>query len=223
MMKLKDIKVVLGGDLGKTTKMPGYSFGLDTSACAVGSGLQKVCGSVCEKCYARRLENIRPSVKLGHERRTHAVHEAMKSYEGRARWVISMVERLWQKYEGVPEQGRYFRWHDSGDIQGVLHLHMIAVVASELPDIRFWLPTKEKKMVKSYLRKYGSFPSNLLVRVSSAMIDAAPLKGFTHTSTVHHLEDAYGRECPAYLQGGECGECRACWSSQIANISYKKH
>ena len=222
-MKLKDIKVILGGDLGQTTKMPGLSFGLSTDACKTGTKLQSTCGSVCEKCYARRLENIRPNVRTGHARRTDAVNEATKSLKGQLKWVTAMVERIWQKYEGVEDDGRYFRWHDSGDIQSVKHLHMIAVVAMELPDIKFWLPTKEKKMVKDYLRNYGNFPDNLIVRVSSAMIDAAPLKGFEHTSTVHHMKDATGHECPAPSFGGFCHTCRACWSKEVANVSYHKH
>lgn len=222
-IKLKDIKVILGGDLGQTSKMPFLSFGLSTDACKTGTKLQGTCGSVCEKCYARRLEKIRPSVRIGHERRTNAVNEACKSPSGQLKWVTAMVLRIHDKYLGVPEQDRYFRWHDSGDIQSVTHLHMLAVVASELPDIKFWVPTKEKKIVKEYLRKYGNFPDNLTVRVSSAMIDAAPLKGFDLTSTVHHLKAATGHECPAPSFGGYCGSCRACWSKEVPNVSYHKH
>ena len=34
---------------------------------------------------------------------------------------------------------------------------------------------------------------------------------------------AIGRECPAYKQDGECGSCRACWSREVKQVSYKEH
>ena len=38
--------------LGKTSKMRGFSFGLDARNCVTGSKLRKVENSVCSKCYA---------------------------------------------------------------------------------------------------------------------------------------------------------------------------
>lgn len=222
-MKLQDIKVTVGGDLGQTTKMPGRSFGLSTSACKVGTVLRDKCGSVCESCYATRLENIRPSVRIGHDRRTDAVNAACETVEGMDKWVASMVELIERRYLGVPMEDRFFRWHDSGDIQSVRHLHMLNRVARELPTIAFWVPTKEKAMVNQYLRNYGGFESNLMVRVSAPMVDGSPLKAFPYTSTVHKDKQPIGHVCPAPQQNGECGSCRACWDSRVANVSYHKH
>lgn len=220
-MNVKFMKEVLGGDLGQTTKMPGKSFGLDTAQCGVGTKLQGVCGSVCEGCYARRLENFRPSVKKGHENRTDAVLNAMDDWLLRTDWINAMTALIQRRYEGASE--RYFRWHDSGDIQSYNHLTMLVQVARNIPDIQFWIPTKEKSIVLHYLRKHGEFPKNLVVRVSSAMIDAPPMRGFTLTSTVHKNEEPVGHVCPAPQQNGECGKCRACWSHEVSNVSYHKH
>jgi len=223
-MKIKDMKEVLGGDLGKTTKMPGLSFGLSTSACGVGGRLQDVCGSVCEGCYAKRLEAFRPSVQVGHDRRTEAVHRATETLGGMVAWVNAMANLIHWRYRDVTDPAmRVFRWHDSGDIQSFGHLHMINAVARELPDIQFWLPTKEKAMVNKYLRYYGSFSPNLMVRVSAPMIDGAPLKKYPYTSTVHKALEPIGHVCPAPQQNGECGSCRACWSNDVPNVSYHKH
>ncbi|MGD9381587.1 MAG: hypothetical protein PVI03_04010 [Candidatus Thorarchaeota archaeon] len=216
-MLVKQQIAILGGDLGRTTKMPGHSFGLSTDHCNAGTKLREVCGSVCESCYARRLEKIRPSVRKGHDARTEAVIKATESKAGMENWVSAMVERLSKKLDG-----RFFRWHDSGDLINVAHLDMICRVARALPDVRFWLPTKEKKILREYTRK-RLLPINLVVRVSSAMVDAPPLEGYAFTSTVHKNKEPLGHVCPAPQQGGECGECRACWSHDVFNVSYHKH
>lgn len=216
-MLVKEIKVVLGGDLGQTTKMPGKSFGLSTDACNVGTKLRDKCGSVCESCYARRLENFRPSVRQGHNNRTAAVLKATESKAGMELWVEAMVTRISKTLDG-----EHFRWHDSGDLLNVNHLKMIAQVARALPDVNFWLPTKEQKIVREFYRAHIP-PTNLMIRVSSAMIDGAPLRGFRYTSTVHKEKGAQGHTCPAPEQDGECKDCRACWSHDVLNVSYHKH
>jgi len=56
------------------------------------------------------------------------------------------------------------------------------------------------------------------------MIGDAPMRGHTLTSTVHRKgEHQHGHECPAPKQGNNCGDCRACWSTKVLNISYTKH
>ena len=37
----------------------------------------------------------------------------------------------------------YFRWHDSGDLQGQQHLDQIIEVCRLTPDVKHWLPTRE--------------------------------------------------------------------------------
>lgn len=64
-------------------------------------------------------------------------------------------------------------------------------------------------------------PSNLVVRMSGAMIDGAAPSNFPNTSTVVKLKDM--ATCPAYTQGGVCGTCRNCWDPNVKNIAYPKH
>lgn len=68
-----------------------------------------------------------------------------------------------------------------------------------------------------------TFPDNLVVRLSSAMIDAKPMSGFTHTSTVNDKSEPIGFACRAPAQGNKCLDCRACWDKSIANVSYHLH
>ena len=223
IMKVKDAKQALGGDLSiKNSKMPGSTFGLSTAGCAVGSALRNVQGSVCSRCYAAKLENLRPSVKQGWQNRTNAVLDAIADHSKQKAWIQAAAQRIMQLAEKTGEN--FHRWHDSGDLQGIEHLKMIVLVALATPSINHWLPTKEKAVVKRYLKLAGRFPENLVVRVSSAMIGADPVDMGCNTSTVHRKGTAHkGHECPAYKQGGNCGDCRACWSSSVANVSYPLH
>ena len=74
------------------------------------------------------------------------------------------------------------------------------------------------------LRSYtGAIPDNLIIRVSSPMIDQAPLPGFGLTATTHAHLEPFGQACNAHLNDGHCGDCRACWDSSVSNVSYRYH
>ena len=62
-------------------------------------------------------------------------------------------------------------------------------------------------------------PDNLIIRMSSHMIDQGPVTFWPWTSTV----GSKTRTCPAPDQGNSCGSCRACWNRDIPNIEYGKH
>ena len=53
-------KVSLGN-----TKMPSTTFAISAKHCKVGSKLAKIEGSTCSKCYALKLQRLRPSVDQG--------------------------------------------------------------------------------------------------------------------------------------------------------------
>ena len=195
----------LVGGLSRPSKMPGWAYGLPASACKMGGILREVEGSVCSKCYAfkgnYRFNNVKSAQKHRLESITHP------------RWAEAMIVLLHSI------DTRWFRWHDSGDIQSPRHLENIVSVAQACPDVRFWLPTREKVFVYTHLKKHGAFPPNLCVRVSGAMIDGPAPAGFPNTSTVV----TSGATCPAPTQGNNCGACRACWDPEVKNVSYKKH
>lgn len=202
---LKDAEAV-AGKLGKPSKMPGYAYGLPARRCPVGALLVKIKGSVCSSCYALKGRYVFPNVQQALERR----YASLKHPQ----WIealIYMIER--RKCE-------FFRWHDSGDLQGEWHLANIVEIANRCPDTRFWLPTREKATVSKYLAAHGAFPRNLVVRVSATMIDGPAPSAFNTTSTV--VSDG-SHTCPAYKQGGTCGSCRACWNPTVQNVSYPKH
>lgn len=194
----------IAGSLGNPSKMPGYAYGIPAKHCKVGSQLVKIPGSVCANCYALKGRYVFPNVQAAQQRRFDALYHPQ--------WVEAMVYMIKAK------KCDYFRWHDSGDLQGELHLMNIVKVAEMCPETRFWLPTRENALVSEYLRTHD-VPDNLVIRVSGAMVNGeAPVK-FLNTSTV----TTTGATCPAPKQGNSCGDCRACWNPSVRNVSYKEH
>jgi hypothetical protein len=120
------------------------------------------------------------------------------------------------------ESSGYFRWHDSGDLQDVAHLAKLVEIARALPDIKFWLPTREYGIVASFLRS-DSFPENLIVRLSAYMIEGEPPALAKRLGLTTSGVSKVGFTCPASGQGGKCLSCRACWSKDVQNVNYKKH
>jgi hypothetical protein len=62
-------------------------------------------------------------------------------------WVPAMVLTIRKKMV------EWFRWFDSGDLQGVNHLRNIATVARHTPETRHWLSTREAGAVRGRSRK----------------------------------------------------------------------
>lgn len=204
----------IAGTLGKPSKMPGTSYGLPAvTHCPVGGKLAKVVGSVCHGCYAAKGNYRFRDVKKSQHYRLAAIRHPD--------WVQAMAYQLNHAIaKGSPP---YHRWHDGGDVQDLPHLEGIAAVASLTPEIQQWLPTRETGTVKAFLAKWGKFPSNLTVRISATMVDKGPPASHALTSTVSRHTAPVGFVCPAPTQGNACGECRACWSDEVANVSYHYH
>ena len=202
------------------SKMPGSTFATDAFACKVGSKLAKIDGSVCNKCYARKLQKLRPSVNQGwtknYLKATKLIADNPERWASAAAFQIARIADKSQEF--------YHRWFDSGDLDSVDMLRAIVLAVELTPHIKHWLPTREAKIVQQYRKKYGNEPSNLIIRVSATMIGDKPIRGHANTSTVHvNNTDHYGYACPAPKQDNNCGSCRACWSHDVPNVSYTKH
>lgn len=202
------------------SKMPGSTYAISAKHCNVGSKLAEVQGSVCHRCYALKLQKLRPSVDQGwtanYLKATGTISRNMVG------WVKACAFQIERHYAKSGEA--YHRWFDSGDLQSVDMLKAICLVAKATPHIQHWLPTREAKIVKDYAKAGGVVPDNLVIRVSATMIGDKPVAGYDNTSTVHRKgQEAVGHVCPASTQGNNCGDCRACWSKSVANISYPLH
>ncbi len=219
----------LAGTLSHPSKMPGTAYGLPAQACIIGSELARIPGTTCSSCYALRNRYLFPNVKASLARRLASITHPD--------WVEAIIDLLETAHAGG-ELPPYHRWHDSGDLQSRDHLAKICAVARATPWLRHWLPTREAKIVCDFVRDGGTIPSNLVIRLSAAMVDGLPPKAWPLTSTVH--SHSFGRLimvegqpttsaapvgyiCPAPQQLNKCGACRACWSAEVANVSYHQH
>tara|TARA_R100001224_G_C3965115_1_gene130525 strand:- start:138 stop:737 length:600 start_codon:yes stop_codon:yes gene_type:complete len=199
-MLKKEARKITGG-LSAPNKMPGPSINLPAWNCITGLKLQAVKNSVCAGCYAMKGRYRFPNVREAMDRRLAALTDP--------RWVDAMVTLV----KGQP----WFRWHDSGDIQSPDHLKNIFEVCNRTPETRHWMPTREVKFLK--LMDPDVVPKNLIIRISSHMIDQGPVKHWPWTSTVV----TSGKTCPAAEQDNECKDCRACWDRSVKNVAYGKH
>jgi len=208
---MKDLKEITGS-LSKPSKMPGFAYGLPAKECKTGSKLQKVEGSTCYNCYALKGCYVFKVVQAAQYKRLEGI-----KHPG---WVQAMAKQINAK------KSKWFRWHDSGDVQDVDHLLKIYAVCALTPDIKHWMPTREA-WVADHLELQ---PKNLIIRFSAPMVDQSHKKlpkAFKHTSTVSSdLNKTYTSEgyfCPAPKQDNACNDCRACWDGRYKNIVYGKH
>ena len=199
-MLKKEARKITGG-LSAPSKMPGPAYNLPATQCITGAKLVKVPGSVCHGCYALKGRYRFSNVRLALARRLESLNHP--------RWVDAMTVLI----KGEP----WFRWHDSGDLQSAWHLKQIFEVCKRTPDTQHWLPTREARILN--LMDPDIIPPNLIIRMSSHMIDQPPVKFWPWTSTV----STTGYSCPAKDQGNECGDCRNCWDRSVSNVTYPKH
>ena len=193
-----------------TSKMPCPSLSISAFLCRVGDKLSKIKDSVCYFCYARRGFYHMPNVKTKHQQ----MLEFMKS-----KYFVDVMVQLNSELS-------FFRWFDSGDIQSLDMANDILDICERTPNCKYWIPTKEYKDWKTVL-KSRSLPSNVALRFSTPMNDTPPLDKAPLTTTVFTSEDslgAVGVKCGAsYKDKYECGDCRACWDTNINNVAYAKH
>ena len=199
-MLKKEANQIVGG-LSAPGKMPCPSINLPATACITGSKLARVAGTTCHGCYALKGRYNFKYTKIAMARRLEALKDQ--------RWVRAMVVLM--------KDRKYFRWHDSGDIQSSWHLKRILEVCKQTPNTKHWLPTREAQLLQ-YLDP-DIIPTNLIIRLSATKVNGAASISWPWTSTV----STEGKTCPASDQGGKCKDCRSCWSRDIKNITYAKH
>lgn len=200
------------GGLSQPSKMPCFSYSIPANKCIIGGKLRNVEGSVCHKCYAFKGFYNYPNAKNALEKRYLSLNDPQ--------WVSNMTLVI-----GSLEHTGYFRWHDSGDLQSIEHFDKICQIARNLPNIKFWLPTREYTIVGDYVKNKKSIPENLTVRFSAYMVDGslpiALAKKLNVVSSGVTTNDKF--TCPASKQDNFCLTCRKCWDKNVQTVIYQKH
>ena len=196
-MLKKEANKITGG-LSAPGKMPEGSYNIPATSCQTGAKLRQIEGTPCFECYALKNRYIMPIQAAAMDRRLESLSHPQ--------WVEAMTVLVKKK--------KHFRWHDSGDLQGVAHLKKIFEVCNNTPGTMHWLPTQERRYLP-----LGSYPKNLVIRLSNAKNNSKPGTAWTHWSTVVDS----GGDCPASKQGNQCKSCRRCWSRDVKHVTYPKH
>ncbi len=211
------------GGLTSTSKMPCKSYSLPTESCITGYAMAKMPGSICNSCYANKgfYKMYENTVKPAQHSRLDSVWLATENEDHAAIWVDSMVTLI--------GQDKYFRWHDSGDLQSIHHLTLISLIAQKTPHCMHWLPTREYSIIKDWLGVFGQLPDNLIVRLSAMYPDKpvkipaslANVKNVTFSNVHTKGKPIVGDRCIAPDNKGSCGDCRKCWTN--VGVSYELH
>jgi hypothetical protein len=240
------------GLLTATSKMPSASFSLpafkacpsaflgDTARIAPnGVRLNVDKGTICGNCYAGKGAYAWAPVKRAQDARFKFAVAAATNPNAGDEFVSVMTaaiegEALRQQrrfYRGVSNGTRpmgafraVFRVHDSGDLFSPAYAALWVRICEGLPDVDFWFPTRQWRSknlhMLAVIHTLAALP-NVSVRPSALRFeDAAPVipgmsAGTTATATA-------GFTCPAPLNDGKCGDCRACWTKDI-EVSYHRH
>ena len=211
MFKNKKQAEEIVGTLSKPSKMPGFAYSTPAKRCQIGMKMRGVVGSMCAFCYALKGRYVFPNVVKAMERRFASLTNDL--------WVDAMTYLIGKV------KNPHFRWHDSGDLQGVWHIEKIVKIAKNLPNISFWLPTREYAFVSTYIEQGGEVPANLTIRLSALMMDGPAPVGIAQRLglCVSGASKLGNFNCPSSKQGNKCGDCRKCWDKNEFAIDYKKH
>lgn len=203
----------LTGGLSNPTKMPCPAYSLPATACKVGSKLHEVENSICSDCYALKGRYMFNAVQEALTRRLDAITGE--------RWVEAMSFLINRYCKDIG----YFRWHDSGDIQSVDHLLKIIQICKNTPTIKHWLPTREYNIVRDTKKIVGTWPQNLIIRLSALMF--GDLKGPVALAKKLQVgisgADSSKYNCPAHTTNNMCASCRECWDNPKKTIIYRQH
>jgi hypothetical protein len=202
--------VTICGSLSNPSKMPGHGYALPAYRCRLGLFLQQLPKAICFHCYALRGRYTFPNVKAAMEKRLRSLTHP--------HWIEAVTTLIYRSKD------RYFRWHDSGDLQTIEHLRNIVAVCKNLPRVKFWLLTREYQTVEAHRRLGGRIPPNLCIRYSAHLVDAAPPLHYglpVSTVSSHQNKTLPGtHRRPAARQGNNCGRCRACWNPTVKVVEY---
>ena len=130
-MRIKEAEAITH-TLSKPGKMPGFAYSTPAHECKTGTLLRNIDNSVCKNCYAYlrgryRFQNV---IDAQYKRFNSLKHPG---------WAAAMAVLVNSKSK---YGHKYFRWHDSGDVQDLDHLRNIYKVCIRICDIKRFILRK---------------------------------------------------------------------------------
>ena len=157
-----------------------------------------------EKCYAYKLERLRPAVR--------------NAYQHNLEVLLKEPETYWREVEASVMMSRFFRFHVSGDIPNQEYLANMVAVAGRNSHCEILCFTKRYEMVNEFIEKNGELPSNLHM-IFSGWIGLDMVNPFSLPEAhVRYRDGSTTARDDAVECGGNCTECAltagGCWNLQ---------
>lgn len=157
-----------------------------------------------EKCYAQKLERLRPAVRNAYQHNLEVLSKEPETY--------------WREVEASVMMSRFFRFHVSGDIPTQEYLANMVAVAGRNSHCEILCFTKRYEMVNEFIEKNGELPSNLHM-IFSGWIGLDMVNPFSLPEAhVRYRDSSTTASDDAVECGGNCTECAltegGCWSLQ---------
>lgn len=157
-----------------------------------------------EKCYAYKLERLRPAVR--------------NAYQHNLEVLLKEPETYWREVEASVMMSRFFRFHVSGDIPTAEYLANMVAVAGRNSHCEILCFTKRYEMVNEFIEKNGELPSNLHM-IFSGWIGLDMVNPFSLPEAhVRYRDGSTTARDDAVECGGNCTECAltegGCWNLQ---------
>jgi len=167
-----------------------------------------------KKCYANKLERIRPSVR--------------KSYQSNLDLLRRDSYTYWREIEGFIMMNRFFRFHVSGDIPDADYFERMVQVAKRQPHCQILCFTKKYDIVNGYIRQYKELAQTIMLPKPEPIPDNLHIifSGWTglEMKNPYNLPEAHVRfkdgtttaREDAIPCGGNCTDCAktdgGCWT-----------
>lgn len=154
------------------------------------------------KCYAQKLERLRPAVR--------------NAYQHNLEVLMNEPETYWREVEASVMMSRFFRFHVSGDIPTAEYLANMVAVAVRNSHCEILCFTKRYEMVNEFIEKNGELPSNLHM-IFSGWIGLNLVNPFSLPEAhVRYRDGSTTARDDAVECGGNCTECAltegGCWN-----------
>lgn len=167
-----------------------------------------------KKCYAAKIERLRPNVK--------------EAYENNLTILTEEPERYWREVEAAIMLSRFFRFHVSGDIPNTDYLHQMIEIAKRNQHCEILCFTKRYEMVNEELQKGTEIPANLHLIFSVWLGLEAPNPYNLPEAHVIFRDGTTTASDGAKWCGGNCTECAkagcGCWTlCPGEQVLFKEH
>ena len=163
------------------------------------------CRSDCEcskKCYAKRLERMRPSVRQAYKHNYDLLNSDPNTY--------------WREVEASIMMSRFFRFQVSGDIPDATYFEHMVDIARTNTHCEILCFTKKYDIVNSHINIIGKLPKNLHI-IFSGWHDIEMVNPYNLPEAhVRYRDGSTTAREDAKLCGGNCTECAitdgGCWT-----------